>query len=32
MNEVEVLNKIKSNTPYKQPEDSKFRDLLNTSK
>ena len=29
MTEVEILNKIKSNTPYKQPEDAKFRDLLN---
>ena len=29
MTEVEILNKIKSNTPYKQPEDKYFRDLLN---
>jgi len=29
MTETEILNKIKSNTPYKQPEDKYFRDLLN---
>ena len=29
MTEVEILNKIKANIPYKQPEDLKFRDLLN---
>ena len=29
MTEIEILNKIKSNTPYKQPEDPYFRDLIN---
>ena len=29
MTEMEILNKIKANTPYKQPEDNNFRDLLN---
>ena len=29
MTEMEILNKIKENTPYKQPEDNNFRDLLN---
>jgi serine/threonine protein kinase len=29
MTEMEILNKIRSNTPYKQPEDKYFRDLLN---
>ena len=29
MTEMEILNKIKANTPYKQPEDKNFRDLLN---
>lgn len=29
MTETEILNKIRSNTPYKQPEDKNFRDLLN---
>ena len=29
MTEIEILNKIKSNIPYKQPEDKNFRDLLN---
>ena len=29
MTETEILNKIRSNTPYKQPEDKYFRDLLN---
>ena len=29
MTETEILNKIRANTPYKQPEDKYFRDLLN---
>ena len=29
MTEMEILNKIRANTPYKQPEDKYFRDLLN---
>ena len=29
MTEMEIFNKIKANTPYKQPEDNNFRDLLN---
>ena len=29
MTEMEILNKIKANTPYKQPEDNNFSDLLN---
>ena len=29
MTETEILNKIRSNAPYKQPEDKNFRDLLN---
>ena len=29
MTETEILNKIIANTPYKQPEDKNFRDLLN---
>ena len=29
MTEMDILNKIKSNSPYKQPEDANFRDLIN---
>ena len=29
MTEVEILNRIRSNYPYKQPEDKNFRDLIN---
>ena len=29
MTEIEILNKIRSNSKYKQPEDKNFRDLIN---